>query len=66
MVVEFSEYQLADSSSEEDSAPIPDTADHLNARILCLPAHDRADEITAAMLGQILEQKGFVLSLIHI
>ena len=31
----------------------------MNARILCLPAHDRADEITAAMLAQLLEQKGF-------
>jgi predicted PurR-regulated permease PerM len=59
MVFEFSEYQLADSSSEEDAAPIPDAADQLSARILCLPAHDQADEITAAMLSQILEQKGF-------
>jgi hypothetical protein len=58
MIAEFSEYQLADSSSEEDSAPIPDAAEHLNSRILCLPAHDRADEITAAMLAQLLEQKG--------
>src|ERR1700724_2607719 len=50
-LVELSEYQLADSSSEEDSAPMPDAAEHFNARILCLPAHDRADEITAAMLA---------------
>jgi predicted PurR-regulated permease PerM len=55
MIAEFSEYQLADSSS----APIPDPEEHLNARILCLPAHDRADEITAAMLAQLLEQKGY-------
>jgi hypothetical protein len=53
LIAEFSEYQLADSSSEADPAPIE------NARILCLPAHDRADEITASMLGQLLEQKGF-------
>jgi hypothetical protein len=59
MIAEFSEYQLADLSSEEDSAAAPDAAEHLNARIVCLPAHDRADEITAAMLAQILEQKGF-------
>jgi hypothetical protein len=52
MVVEFSEYQLEERASE-DAAP------HLNARILCLPAHDRADEVTAAMLAQLLEQKGF-------
>jgi predicted PurR-regulated permease PerM len=59
MIAEFSEYQLADSSSVEDSATAPDTAQPLNARVVCLPAHDRADEITAAMLAQILEQKGF-------
>jgi len=59
MIAEFSEYQLADSASQEDSVPIPDAVEHLSARILCLPAHDRADEITAAMLAQILEQKGF-------
>jgi len=51
MIAEFSEYQLADSSSG--------AAEHLDARIVCLPAHDRADEITAAMLAQILEQEGF-------
>jgi hypothetical protein len=58
MIAEFSEYQLVDGSSEGDSAPLPDAAEHLKARILCLPAHDRADEITAAMLAQLLEQRG--------
>jgi hypothetical protein len=48
MIAEFSEYQ-----PEED-----DCAEHLDARVLCLPAHDRADEITASMLAQLLEQKG--------
>jgi predicted PurR-regulated permease PerM len=51
MIAEFSEYQLADSPSG--------AAERLDSRILCLPAHDRADEITAVMLSQILEQKGF-------
>jgi len=46
MIVEFSEYQ-----------PMPD-AERLQARVLCLPAHDRADEVTGAMLAQILERKG--------
>ena len=59
MIAEFSEYQLVDSSSEEDCAPLPDAAEH--ARIICLPAHDRADEITAAMLAQLLEQKGLAV-----
>jgi hypothetical protein len=47
MVVELSEYRVAD------------TTDSPNQRIVCLPAYDRADEIMAAMLAQILEQKGF-------
>ncbi|MGA2144082.1 MAG: AI-2E family transporter [Bryobacteraceae bacterium] len=59
MIAELSEYQLTtDGSSAEDSVPIPDAAKRLSARIICLPAHDRADEITAAMLAQLLEQKG--------
>jgi hypothetical protein len=53
MIVEFSEYRLADRSLQADSA-----AQHSAARILCVPAYDRGDEITAAMLGQLLEQKG--------
>ena len=53
MVVELSEYRLADTTA------IVNTGDHSNHRIVCLPAHDRADEITSAMLAQILEQKGF-------
>jgi predicted PurR-regulated permease PerM len=52
MIAEFSEYQLADTSPKSN-------AENRNTRILCLPSHDRADEITAAMLAQILEQKGF-------
>ena len=51
MIAEFSEYELPESSIG--------AAEHPDARIVCLPAHDRADEITAAMLAQILEQKGF-------
>jgi predicted PurR-regulated permease PerM len=31
-----------------------------NGRILCVPAHDQADEIAAAMLSQLLEHEGFV------
>ena len=58
MIAEFSEYQPADSSTEKGSASIRDTAERPNARILCLPAHDRADEVIAAMLAQILEQHG--------
>ncbi len=53
MIAEFSEYPLADAE------PIPDGEAHSGRRILCVPAYDRADEITASMLAQLLEQKGF-------
>ena len=59
MIAEFSEYRLADIPSGPDPAPAPGATEHFDARVLCLPAHDRADEITASMLSQILEQKGF-------
>jgi predicted PurR-regulated permease PerM len=51
MIAEFSESQVAEGPSG--------AAEHPDARVVCLPAHDRADEITAAMLSQLLEQKGF-------
>lgn len=51
MIAEFAEYPAAGDSSG--------AAERLDSRIVCLPAHDRADEVTAAMLSQILEQKGF-------
>jgi len=61
MITELSEYQLAnDSSQAEDAAAESGPAERLSARILCLPANDRADEVTAAMLAQLLEQAGHV------
>ena len=48
MIAEFSEYQVPESEARPAH------------RILCIPAHDRADEITAAMLAQMLEKNGFV------
>jgi hypothetical protein len=39
---------------------MPEAAEHFNGRVICLPVHDQADEITAAMLAQLLEQRGFV------
>jgi predicted PurR-regulated permease PerM len=58
LIVEFSEYQPSIGPSL-DAAPDADGAEHRDGRILCLSAHDRADEVTAAMLAQLLEQKGF-------
>ena len=42
-----------------DDAASAGMADSVKQRVLCFPAYDRADEITAAMLAQILEHKGF-------
>ena len=59
MIAELSEYQLAhDSSQAEDAVAESGPAERLSARIICLPANDRADEVTAAMLAQLLEQAG--------
>jgi predicted PurR-regulated permease PerM len=59
MITELSEYQLAhESSPAEDAAAATGTAKRLSARIICLPANDRADEVTAAMLAQILDRAG--------
>jgi hypothetical protein len=57
MITEFSEFQLAHDLSQAGDAE-PDPAERPRARILCLPANDRADETTAAMLAQLLEQAG--------
>jgi hypothetical protein len=54
LIVEFSEYQPDGASLAEVDAGV-----RRDGRIVCLPAHDRADEVTAAMLAQLLEQRGF-------
>jgi predicted PurR-regulated permease PerM len=61
MIAEFFEYQpVSDLPLEEDLYRGPSPTARCSGRILCLPAHDQADEITAAMLAQLLEQKGYV------
>jgi predicted PurR-regulated permease PerM len=49
MVAEFSEYSPPNSVMPGN-----------RPRVLCLPAHDQADEITAAMIAQLLEQRGCI------
>jgi hypothetical protein len=49
LVAEFSEFTAS-----------PTAQVIILGRILCLPAHDQADEIAAAMLAQLLEQRGCV------
>jgi predicted PurR-regulated permease PerM len=59
MVVEFSERALKSDSLLADGdgeAKIPEAP---AGRVFCVPANDEADEITAAMLAQLLEQAGY-------
>ena len=49
MIAEFSEYELEPSGLESSNS-----APHGDARVLVVPAQDRADEVTAAMLSQLL------------
>jgi len=66
MITELSEYQPEPLPSPAEGAAAPSgpaeqvaaPAQQTAARILCLPANDRADEVAAAMLAQILEQAG--------
>jgi hypothetical protein len=51
MVVEFSERTQAQPAAIRPVASA--------GRIFCVPANDEADEITAAMLAQLLEQAGY-------
>jgi hypothetical protein len=53
MIAEFSEYMpLPPPPLANRQATSP------SARVLCLPASDEADEITAAMLAQLLQAEG--------
>jgi predicted PurR-regulated permease PerM len=59
MIVEFSEYRPVRSATEEQlAAAEPAPTAQFTGRLLCLPAHDQADELTAAMLAQLWEQEG--------
>jgi hypothetical protein len=59
MITELSEYRLARHAVPAEGAAAPSGGPkRLSARILCLPANDRGDEVTAAMLAQLLEQAG--------
>ena len=48
--------ELVAEFSEQEPQPLRVA----NGRILCVPAHDQADEIAAAMLSQLLEHEGYV------
>lgn len=60
MVAEFAAYKpVQNPPVSEENAEVPVRRQSSNRRIFCIPAHDQADEIAAAMLAQILEQEGW-------
>lgn len=63
MLAEFSDYHppTEQSNAELGRAEITTPGEpRPDSRIFCVPAHDQADEIAAAMLAQLLEQQGDV------
>ena len=54
MLSEFSE----EAQNSRDQHPEEQPPSCITGRILCFPAHDKADEVAAAMLAQLLEQAG--------
>jgi predicted PurR-regulated permease PerM len=61
MVAEFSESPPPrNAAPEENGAEDQRSRDGSEGRVLCIPSHDRADEIVAAMLSQVLDHEGCV------
>ncbi len=63
MLVEFSEKAVKSDAATAEAAGEQQPAEKIPeapaGRAFCIPASDEADEITAAMLGQLLEQAGY-------
>jgi len=58
LVVELSEQTLKSDALLAETASEGKLPEAIIGRLLCIPANDEADEITAAMLAQLLEQAG--------
>jgi hypothetical protein len=56
---EFLFLSIGEMVAESAEPPGPESSP--GRRILCLPAHDAADEITASMASQVLEQAGLAV-----
>ena len=52
---------IAESSSAAATAEGASRVPEIPGRVLCIPANDAADEITGAMLAQLLEQEGYAV-----
>jgi predicted PurR-regulated permease PerM len=56
MIAEFSEREPEQKRAEVSE---PSAASCFSGRVLCFPVHDEADQLTASMLAQLLEQMGY-------
>jgi predicted PurR-regulated permease PerM len=67
MIAEFSEHQpeqqdsgAAEESPSEHSSPAEESpTGSFPGRVICVPVSDQADQLTAAMLAQLLDQRGY-------
>ena len=57
MLAEFPDYSLKSSPESVETATEP-KIEWPSGRVICIPANDEADEISASMLSQLLELKG--------
>jgi predicted PurR-regulated permease PerM len=55
--------ELADYAADQPSDPekIEEAPSRVGVRVICVAAGDKADEISAAMLGQVLERVGYAV-----
>lgn len=58
LIAELAEFKPETSASAPDAKPA-EPVHHSLSRVVSIPANDQADEITAAMLSQLLEQAGY-------
>jgi hypothetical protein len=59
LIAELADYTPEQRSDSDDTTPAPAAGLHPSIRVVCLPASDKADEITAAMLAQVLERERY-------
>jgi predicted PurR-regulated permease PerM len=63
MIAEFSEFAHATRKTEDEDSTLAQGEERAirAGRVLCVPASDTADEITSAMLAQLLEDLSFAV-----
>jgi predicted PurR-regulated permease PerM len=60
-VAELADYAADQPSDPEKVESQPIAAERVHVRVICVAAGDKADEISGAMLGQVLERVGYAV-----